>query len=117
MACPPLGVRDHKSCDRLLVEGFPGLCYNFGGTPVGEQPVAEWCNGSTTDSESVSLGSNPSSAARLVAHSSSGPGRRPLKAEITGSNPVCATTFYTRNGPPGPFFCDQMATNLKFTGI
>ena len=27
-----------------------------------------------------------------VAHSSSGPGRRPLKAEITGSNPVCATT-------------------------
>ena len=25
------------------------------------------------------------------AHSSSGPGRRPLKAEITGSNPVCAT--------------------------
>ena len=28
----------------------------------------------------------------LVAHSSSGPGRRPLKAEITGSSPVCATT-------------------------
>ncbi len=27
-----------------------------------------------------------------VAHSSSGPGRRPLKAEITGSSPVCATT-------------------------
>ncbi len=26
-----------------------------------------------------------------VAHSSSGLGRRPLKAEITGSNPVCAT--------------------------
>src|SRR5690348_14176689 len=25
------------------------------------------------------------------AHSSSGLGRRPLKAEITGSNPVCAT--------------------------
>ncbi len=25
------------------------------------------------------------------AHSSSGPGRRPLKAEITGSTPVCAT--------------------------
>ena len=49
------------------------------------------------------------------AHSSSGPGRRPLKAEITGSNPVCATTLYTRNGPSGPFFGDQMATNLKFT--
>ena len=28
----------------------------------------------------------------LVAHSSSGPGRRPLKAEIAGSNPACATT-------------------------
>ena|GEM_PF-6029444 len=26
------------------------------------------------------------------AHSSSGLGRRPLTAEITGSNPVCATT-------------------------
>ncbi len=26
------------------------------------------------------------------AHSSSGLGRRPLKAEITGSTPVCATT-------------------------
>ena len=26
-----------------------------------------------------------------MAHSSSGLGRRPLKAEITGSNPVCAT--------------------------
>ena len=25
------------------------------------------------------------------AHSSSGLGRRPLKAEVTGSNPVCAT--------------------------
>jgi hypothetical protein len=25
------------------------------------------------------------------AHSSSGPGRVPLKDEITGSNPVCAT--------------------------
>ena len=27
-----------------------------------------------------------------MAHSSSGLGHRPLKAEITGSNPVCATT-------------------------
>ncbi len=30
------------------------------------------------------------------AHSSSGPGRRPLKAEITGSTPVCATTYAFR---------------------
>ena len=28
-----------------------------------------------------------------VAHSSSGLGHRPLKAETTGSNPVCATTL------------------------
>ena len=27
----------------------------------------------------------------VMAHSSSGLGHRPLKAEITGSNPVCAT--------------------------
>jgi hypothetical protein len=26
-----------------------------------------------------------------VPHSSRGPGHRPLKAEITGSNPVCGT--------------------------
>ncbi len=30
-------------------------------------------------------------ARNTQAHSSSGPGRRPLKAEITGSTPVCAT--------------------------
>ena len=34
-----------------------------------------------------------------MAHSSSGLGHRPLKAEITGSNPVCAT-----NAPSLPFF-------------
>ena len=32
----------------------------------------------------------------ITAHSSSGLGHRPLKAEITGSNPVCATTAYGR---------------------
>ncbi len=30
---------------------------------------------------------------RCAAHSSSGLGHRPLKAETTGSNPVCATNF------------------------
>ena len=42
---------------------------------------------------------NPSTKVRILlpqpdmfmAHSSSGLGHRPLKAEITGSNPVCAT--------------------------
>jgi hypothetical protein len=28
-----------------------------------------------------------------VPHSSRGPGHRPLKAEITGSNPVCGTNL------------------------
>ncbi len=35
--------------------------------------------------------SNSHHANSYVAHSSSGQGHRPLKAEITGSNPVCAT--------------------------
>ena len=33
-----------------------------------------------------------------VAHSSSGRGHRPLKAEITGSNPVCATNLLVERG-------------------
>ncbi len=36
------------------------------------------------------------------AHSSSGLGRRPLKAEITGSNPVCATHYVNTNASSGP---------------
>ena len=40
----------------------------------------------TTDVKSIGQRSFSS-----VAHSSSGLGHRPLKAEITGSNPVCAT--------------------------
>lgn len=42
--------------------------------------IAGWCNGSTTDSGSVSLGSSPSPAA--MALSSNGSGRRPLTAVI-----------------------------------
>ena len=33
-----------------------------------------------------------------MAHSSSGLGHRPLKAEITGSNPVCATNLFVERG-------------------
>jgi len=63
--------------------------------------VGESSSGRTADSESVWEGSNPSSPAIsfFTAHSSSGPGRVPLKDEITGSNPVCATNRYFR-----PFF-------------
>ena len=39
-----------------------------------------------------------------MARSSSGSGRRPLKAEITGSNPVRATKSYPRVFEPGVFF-------------
>ena len=38
-----------------------------------------------------------------MARSSSGSGRRPLKAEITGSNPVRATKSYPRVLQPGVF--------------
>ncbi len=34
-------------------------------------PVAEWCNGSTADSDSVCEGSNPSSAAKFISRCSS----------------------------------------------
>src|SRR5882672_11566698 len=43
-----------------------------------------------------------------VPHSSRGPGHRPLKAEITGSNPVCGTKFATSGSMHawiGPFVC------------
>ena len=39
-----------------------------------------------------------------MARSSSGSGRRPLKAEITGSNPVRATKSFPRVYEPGVFF-------------
>src|SRR3990172_4962444 len=79
-------------------------CGSFAPSDTIAVAVAGWCNCSTADSGSVSLGSNPSPAARL-AHSSSGPGHRPLKAEITGSNPVCATTTQADGGtrPLPPF--------------
>ena len=44
---------------------------------------------------------------RLLPHSSRGPGHRPLKAETTGSNPVCGTNPIDAHasGPPGAFPC------------
>ena len=35
-------------------------------------------------------------------HSSRGPGHRPLKAEITGSNPVCGTNLDIQRPDPSP---------------
>lgn len=48
-------------------------------------------NGRTAVSGTVCEGSTPSTPANM-APSSSGLGRRPLKAEIAGSNPVGATS-------------------------
>src|SRR3990172_8439513 len=41
-----------------------------------------------------------SSIPSQTAHSSSGPGHRPLKAEIAGSNPACATTHLNLGKAP-----------------
>ena len=55
-------------------------------------------NGRTAVSGTVCEGSTPSTPAILVdslmAPSSSGLGRRPLKAKVAGSNPVGATKLY-----------------------
>ena len=49
-----------------------------------------------------------------MAHSSSGLGRCPLKAEITGSNPVCATNLYSmkNRGYPGFFLPIEGGTSV-----
>ena len=52
-------------------------------------------------------------------HSSRGPGHRPLKAEITGSNPVCGTTgFHHAPGPRpgGVFYCPLPTLPEPFAG-
>ena len=53
--------------------------------------IGELCNGSTYDSDSYCLGSNPSSPA-IMPPWSRGLGRRPLKAKIMGSNPIGGAT-------------------------
>ena len=51
-------------------------------SPAVKTAGGEWCNGSTYDSDSYCLGSNPSSPAFLfLAPLSRGLGRGPLKAE------------------------------------
>jgi methylated-DNA-[protein]-cysteine S-methyltransferase len=47
----------------------------------------------------------------LVPHSSSGPGHRPLKAKITGSNPVCGTnSLPSATDPWSRVFHESMST-------
>ena len=47
-----------------------------------------------TTSSNTKVKSDGKTPYMVTAHSSSGLGHRPLKAEITGSNPVCATIHY-----------------------
>ena len=54
-------------------------------------------SGRTAGSGSASIGSTPISQFFCMARSSSGQGHCPLKAEITGSNPVRATTLVVEN--------------------
>ena len=61
-------------------------------------------NGRTADSGSVNGGSTPSIPA-IMARSSSGLGRRPLKAEITSSNLVRATKNVSPDRPVRSGFC------------
>ena len=49
-------------------------------------------------------------AHHIAAHSSSGLGRRPLKAEIAGSNPAWATTPNSPVVQAGEFFFAAMAS-------
>src|SRR5215204_1347654 len=44
----------------------------------------------------------------VAAHSSSGLGHRPLKAEITGSNPVCATSMEPTPLSAWAFLCARI---------
>jgi hypothetical protein len=82
------------------------------------QDGGDWSSGRTTDSGSVGPGSNPGSPAFptsgsvRMAHSSSGPGHRPLKAEIRGSNPLCAT-----NNLLTPFCEAKMALHEVDVGV
>ena len=68
-------IKGKRPCNPELYDRYRHL---VGNTP-GNTPA-------TTDVKSIAQRSFSS-----VAHSSSGLGHRPLKAEITGSNPVCAT--------------------------
>jgi (2Fe-2S) ferredoxin len=72
--------------------------------------IVPWCNWLTRLTlDQKSLGSSPSGTAyqSIPARSSSGLGRRPLKAEITGSNPVRATKT-------GEQFCSPFIFKFPF---
>ena len=84
----------------------PDLLASPGGGCYNTNRAGDSSSGRTADSGSACPGSNPGSPAKcFMAHSSRGLGRRPLKAEITGSNPVCAT------------LCLQKLADHKQTGV
>ena len=62
-----------------------------GRRPWNEETKARYAELTATTHENNEVKCSCHTADLYVAHSSSGLGHRPLKAEITGSNPVCAT--------------------------
>src|SRR3954466_763477 len=63
--------------------------------------------------ESVFALQPPIRAQRPAPHSSRGPGHRPLKAEIIGSNPICGTTLTTRSARPATRFAVSAAERSR----
>ena len=72
------------------IRGVPG-----GAPPVVSADGTPRCPGVRRPAGIIPTG-RAASSGPPAPHSSRGPGHRPLKAEITGSNPVCGTNF----GPP-----------------
>ena len=62
-----------------------------GRRPWNPEIQARYAELTATTQENNEVKCSCHTADSYVAHSSSGLGHRPLKAEITGSNPVCAT--------------------------
>ena len=98
--------------EKKMVDNAAGRVYNlFCSQRAGwsETGVGEWCNGSTYDSDSYCLGSNPSSPA-ILPPLSSGLGHRPLKAEtwvripLEVPAPVPRGRVFCLAGPERAFF-------------
>lgn len=85
-AIPAPSMQVYPGC--LLSEGF---AKNFFENPLESSAYGEWCNGSTTDSDSVCLGSNPGSPATQTIRVAG-----PTKPPLTSCSPRRTSV------PPGP---------------
>jgi hypothetical protein len=90
-------------CDATRLPPSKCPCYNRTGSAFSAgRHTAEWCNGSTADSGSVSLGSNPSSAAKgriRLAAQDAALSRRRSRVRIPYAPPV----FIRETAPRGRF--------------